>query len=280
MNARVMTMSRRVPASVTAAAVAGWIGGALSWMIASGWRDLSSLISSYARLDQLVALLSGAVIGACVLGLRAQHRREPIVPALGAGALLGGVAATLGTTLGLVLRGSDTPVGFVMQRIATWALMSGAAAMALSGFTRTRRWRSSTEALAIGLVGGATAGALFSLPGPSEMWLPFAMTWCGATIGFAAVGPAIWHAPAVVQLLPPRDHRLSLWSLRERALDNDWSMTAAEGHIAAVDDVVYVYPPPSGAILDGYPLYRTVPITRDVLLAVGRMRFRITVGRR
>lgn len=249
-------------------------------MIASGWRDLSSLISSYARLDQLVAMLSGAVIGACVLGLRAQHRREPITAALSAGALLGGVAASIGATLGLVVRGSDTPVGFVMQRIATWALMTGAAALALSAFTRARRWRASVEALVIGLVGGASAGALFSLPGPSEMWLPFAMTWCGAMIGFSAVGPGMWHAPAVVQILPPRDHQLSLWSLHERALDNDWSMTAAEGHIAAVDDVVYVYPPPSGAVLDGYPLYRTVPLTRDVLLAVGRMRFRITLGRR
>ena len=230
-----MSMSRRMPASVSAAAVAGWIGGALSWMVTSGWRDLSSLTPSYARLDQLVALLTGVVIGACVLGLRARQRREPTMVALAAGALLGGMAASLGATLGLMLRGSDTPVGFVMQRIATWALMSGAAALALSSFTRARRWRCGLEALAIGLVGGATAGALFSLPGPSEIWLPFAMTWYGATLGVAAVGPAIWHAPAVVQLVPPRDHRLSLWSLHERALDNGWSMTAAEGHIAAID---------------------------------------------
>lgn len=57
-------------------------------------------------------------------------------------------------------------------------------------------------------------------------------------------------------------------------------MALAEARIACVDGVVYVYPPPAGAILDGYPLYRAVPLTRDAMLAVGRARFRVTLGQR
>jgi hypothetical protein len=40
-----------------------------------------------------------------------------------------------------------------------------------------------------------------------------------------------------------------------------------------------VYPPPAGAVLDGYPLYRALPVSRSVVLAVGRSRCRVTLGR-
>lgn len=275
-----MSSSRSLPPSVSAAAVAGWVGGAIAWLISSGWKDLSPLMPSDARLDQFVALLFGAAVGGCVLTLRARHRRAPLVPALCSGVLFGGVAATLGATMGLLLRVSDSPLGFGMERIATWALMAACPAATLSMCTRPERWLDSAESLALGALGGATAGGLFSFPGPSEMWLPLAMTWCGGAIGFAVVGPGIWHAPAVIQQLPPHDYRQSLWSLHERAVDNDWSVPVAAGQIGVVDDIVYIYPPPSGAILDGYPLYRSAPLTRDVLLAVGKIRFRVTLGRR
>ncbi len=200
--------------------------------------------------------------------------------AAGAGLLLGGVAGLVGASIGLRLRVGDTPTGFVIERLATWGLVAGAIAGALSTYTRTRRVAFSVESSILGLLGGITAGALFSLPGPSEIWLPLALTWCGAAIGFAAVGPAIWHAPAVVHVLPARDARHSLWSLYESTIDDGWSMALAEARIACVDGVVYVYPPPAGAILDGYPLYRAVPLTRDAMLAVGRARFRVTLGQR
>ena len=52
-----------------------------------------------------------------------------------------------------------------------------------------------------------------------------------------------------------------------------------EARIACDDDAVVVHPPPNGAVLDGYPLYRTMSLQRDGLLAVGRARFRLTVLR-
>lgn len=240
---------------------------------------MMSWLPTYGRLDQLVALLLGASCGACILAGRARHRRDPVLPAAGAGILLGGVAGLAGTSVGLRLHAGVTPVGFVIERLATWGLMAGLVAAALSTFARTRRLAANSESFLLGVLGGVTAGALFSLPGPSEVWLPIAMTWCGGAMGFAAVGPGIWHAPAVVHVLPVRGARHSLWSLHERAIDEGWSMPLAEAQVACVDGVVYVYPPPAGAILDGVPLYRAMPIVHDAMLAVGRSRFRVTLGR-
>lgn len=265
--------------SLSAAAVTGWIGGALAWAVTSGWTDMSPLLSSYDRIDQLVALTIGACTGACVLTVRARHRREPLLPALGAALLLGGVAALVGATTGLALRGSESSTGFVIERMATWGLLAACAAAALSCYSRTRTLLSSAESFVLGALGGAIAGAMFSLPGPAELWLPLAMAWCGSTIGFAAVGPALWRAPVVVHVLPPRGGRQSMWSLHECAIDNGWSRGLAESQVGCVDDRVYVYPPPAGAVLNGYPLYRAIPLTRDAILAVGRHRYRLIVRR-
>ena len=275
-----MLTSRPMPASLSAAAVTGWIGGALAWAITSGWTDTTWLLSSYARLDQYVALTIGACTGACILAMRARHRREPIWPAVGAGVLLGGVAALLGATVGLWVPARDTPAGFVFARMTTWALMAALASTALSTFTRVRRIPSLAMSAVLGALGGAIAGALFSLPGPSDVWLPTAMTWCGTAIGFAAVGPAMWRAPAVIQILPPRHGRASLWSLHECAIEDGWSMQVVDAQLGCVDGVLFVYPPPAGAVLDGYPLYRAVPLVRDATIVVGRVRARATLRHR
>jgi hypothetical protein len=277
---KTVSASRPLHPSISAAAVAGWIGGALAWFVTSAWTDLSSVISSYTRLDQFAALVLGAFVGGLVLTVRARHRREPLLPAARAGLLLGGVSALLGATVSLLFDGATSSEVFVVQRVLTWALLSGSAAAALATYTRPRRTPCIVESGILGLIGGATAGAMYSLPGPAEIWLPVAMTWSGGAIGFAAVGPAMWRAMVVVQVLPPRDGRLSLWSLHERAIDRGGSMPVAEGEVGCVDDDVVVSPPPAGAILDGYPLYRALPLTRDAILAIGRSRFRLTVGRR
>ena len=274
-----MRMMRAFPASLSAAAITGWVGGAAAWAITSGWRDSSALLSSYDRIDQYVALTMGACIGACVLVGRARHRREPLLPAFGAGLLLGGVAALMGATYGLLWRSSESSLGFVFQRIATWTLLAAFAATALSMYSRHWHLRSSGESLVLGALGGAIAGLIFSLPGPADVWLPLAMTWCGGAIGLAAVGPAMWRAPVVVQLQPPRGRRHSLWSLHECAIENGWSMEWVEAQVGCVNDMVYVYPPPAGAVLDGYPLYRVLPLTRTAMLAVGRTRLRVTLRR-
>ena len=56
-------------------------------------------------------------------------------------------------------------------------------------------------------------------------------------------------------------------------------MKWAEARVGCVNDTVYVYPPPAGAILDGYPLYRALPLTRTGMLAVGLTRLRVTLRR-
>jgi hypothetical protein len=57
-------------------------------------------------------------------------------------------------------------------------------------------------------------------------------------------------------------------------------MPVLDAHVASVNGSVYVYPPPAGAILDGYPLYRAVPLARDAIIAVGRVRIRATLRHR
>ncbi len=202
------------------------------------------------------------------------------MPAIGAGTLLGAVSALLAVTIGLLLPLGDAPLAFVIQRVGAWALMTGLTSAALACYSRAPNRVTIAESAVIGVIGGAGAGAIFTLPGPAEVWLPIAMTTAGAAVGFAVVGPAMWRAAAVVHVMSPRDQRHTLWSLHERALEDGWSIHVADGQVANVDGTVFVYPPPAGAVLDGYPLYRAVPIARDVVLAVGRTHARVMLRRR
>ncbi len=275
------TSHRALPPSITASAVSGWIGGTLTWMLVSGWTDLSSWATSYARLDQLAAMTLGASVGAVVLFVRARHRREPIWVAAAAGVLLGGVSALVGVTLALALLPAPIqPRAFLVVRIGTWAVMAACASGALACFTRVHRRRRIAESVGLGLVGGAVAGSIASLPGAPEVWWPLALAMAGMMIGLASVGPGIWRASAVVLRLPPRDGTLSLWSLWERALDDDWSAPVNDGLVSVVGDDVIVHPPVAGANLDGYPLYRSLALSGDAVLTVGRTRVRITRGPR
>lgn len=268
---------RKLPASASAALVTGWIGGAIAWGVASGWTDLSPRVGSYARLDQFTALLLGVCVGALVLALRARHRREPILPALIAGVLIGGCAALVGCTLGLLIPENETPRAFTIARIVTWAFMAGSVAVGLAQYSRVHSAKTSLQSLLIGLGGGAVAAALYSMPGPAELWWPVACTVCGAVIGFGAVGPALWCAPAVVHVMPQRAERHSFWSLHERAVDDGWSMEIGDANVGCVNAHVSVYPSPAGAVLNGYPLYRAVELTDDADLRVSRARCRISL---
>lgn len=270
--------ARTLSPTVSAAAVVGWIGGVAAWWIVSSWRDTNALWPTNGRLDQWCALVFGACVGAGVLGARARYRREPVVMAASAGSLLGGVMALIGATTGLLLPTGDTATRFVLARMLTWSLMSAAAAAGLSLYTRSPRTARTVESALLGAIGGAIGGAIYSLPGPSEMWLALAMSACGAAIAFAAIGPGMWRAPVVVQILPARNQRHSMWSLQERAVESNWSTLVGDAHIGCVDREITIYPPPAGASLDGYPLYRALTVRRTSLLSVGRIRARVIVG--
>lgn len=271
-------MSRRpLAASVSAAAVAGWIGGALAWALASSVSALPNAMHGYGRLDQAVAFVIGACVGVCVCAMYARHRREAMgLPTL-AGFVLGGVAATLGATLGLLVSRGTSPTAFVVGRVVTWALMCAGTAAALALSMRSRHAARALESAVIAGIGGIAAGAIVSFPGPTELWWPVAITMAGAIVGLAAIGPSVWRAPIVVQVLSSRDQRPSLWSLHECAIESGWSMPIGEAQVGCLEGVVTVYPPPAGAVLDGYPLYRAMPLTRDAVLGVGRLRARLVV---
>jgi len=269
--------ARSLPATAFGGLVAGALGGALAWAIASGWADLSPYIASYARLDQVMSLTLAASVGALVLTARARFRREALLPAMGAGLLLGGVGALVGCTLALFLPVGGTSRMFALMRILTWSLIAGFAAVALAQYARLRRVAVTLEVLSVGLCGGAIAGAMYSLPGPAELWWPAACTVCGAAIGLAAVGPVMWRAPAVALILPAHDQHHSFWSLHERAIEPGEAMHVANATISCDGDAVLVSPPEGGAILDGHPLYRPVHLAQNADVVEGRIRCRVTL---
>jgi len=268
-----------IPRSAIAAAVFGFAGGTLAWVITSAWTDASALMSSNVRADLLAAAVFGLCTGALVSLGRARHRREPLSSAFAAGALIGALSASLGTALSDWTGQVDGAVAFVFARIVTWATIAACMASGLAFMASARSRQRVIESIALGALGGAIGGAVATLPGPTELWSAIAMAWTGAAIGFAGIGPSLWRAPVLVQVLPSRNDRRSMWTLHERAVERGMSMVLAEARIACDDDAVVVHPPPNGAVLDGYPLYRTMSLQRDGLLAVGRARFRLTVLR-
>ncbi len=271
----VLAQSRRsLPHGATAAAVFGWIGAGIAAAIGSRWTDISPIVSTFARLDQLQMLLTGACVGALVLVGRALHRRESAIAATLAGALLGASGALIGATLAWSLPIGSSPRSFLFTRFAGWAVAAALTSVTLSLWSRSLSFKRIGETAVLGAIGGITAGAVFSMPGPSELWLPIATTIFGATVGFAAVGPGLWRAPLIMQTLPARDTRRGMLSLNERSVDNGWSMQLSEARIGCVDGRVYVYPPPGGVGIDGHSYYRPVELTHDALLTVGRARYR------
>jgi hypothetical protein len=253
------------------------MGGALAWVITATWTDASALRSTSARLDILVAMTLGACTGALVLLARARHRRDPLLPALGRGLVLGGVPAMLAAALTVWLGATTSAIGFVAARVLVWACVAALSAGGLAWVAPARARTVFVETLLLGALGGAVGGAMASLPGPTELWLPLAMAWTGAAIGFAGVGPLLWRAPVVVHVLAARNVRRTMWSLHERAVDVGTAMVLAEARLECNEQGAVIHPPPGGAVLDGYPVYRVMPVQRDALLAVGRSRFRLTV---
>jgi len=224
-----------------------------------------------------MSLTLSACVGALVLLARARFRREALVPAMCAGILLGGVGALVGCTLALFLPDGGTSRMFTLVRMLSWSLMAGFASVALAQYKRLRRVDVSIEVLLIGLCGGAIAGAIYSLPGLGELWWPAACTVCGAAIGFASVGPTMWRSPAVALILPPHEQHHTFWSLHERAIESGMAMQVANATVMCDGPNVVVHPPPSGAVLDGHPLYRPVQITQNAELVAGRVRCRVTL---
>ncbi len=264
-----------LPRGVVASMVIGIAAAACSWL-ASGIAPL--LIVSNARLDQVDALLSGAIAGAAVLAARAFRRREAITFSGAAGALLGGVGALCGASLLAFLRTPASPHAFLVERVLAWACTCGGSTLLLGAFVNRGGLSNRTmECALLGCGGGAIAGVLFALPGASDVWQAAAMLWLGATIGFAVAGPELWHAPATVELLPGKGVGPSLVILREWPLQEGMTLVLGEAQVACVGGRIALYPPAGGVVWSGRSVRRPLFLVSSGTVAVGRARYQIRI---
>lgn len=270
-----------LPRGVVASTVVGGAAGTAAWLLAGAW---PSLTTSYGRLDQLTALTLGAVVGGGILGARALRQRGNIIFATIAGVLLGGIPALFGASVNLLLSGFVQPVVFLLERIGVWALAAGLAAAGLHEVvvatgSRADGARRRREGIAIAAAGGAVAGIVFTLPGPSDAWQAIACLWWGAAIGLATGGPELWRADAVVESLPPRHRAPGVLALREWPLYHGDHLDLGEAKLACVPYGVAIYPPAGGLVVNGHHLLESTWTPAVASIQVGRARHRVRVLR-
>lgn len=208
---------RRFTRGAYASILTGAAGGLLAWGVSASIRDLGTVVSTYARLDLLVAALLGASAGAFILAGAARRRQDPAGRAALAGLALGAAGGALGAAAGLAVASvfPDGGAGFRLGRMAAWALLgaSASAAIALAGPRR-----GVLEAAAWGTAGGALGGLAFSLSGPGDFWqaLGFALT--GAACGAGAGWPVVRRAEALIEVEAVAGREPGLLGHREWAL--------------------------------------------------------------
>jgi hypothetical protein len=239
--AKVPALAPFVPKGAYAAAVSGMTGALLAWLVVSTITDLSDALPTYARLDLAVGGMLGAFAGAFVGGSDALRTRASVPLgalygfALGlAGGVVGGAA---GAGLGGVLAPRLTPSGFPVVRILAWTVLGTAI-----GLTLGMRWwqndeRRTADGAGYGAVAGVIAGAVYSLPGPSEFWQALAFAMVGAGIGAGVCAPSLRRSVAILELERSGRARIGLTRLREWGLSSGASV-ALERDGSAVASVV------------------------------------------
>jgi hypothetical protein len=264
-----------VPRGVLASSVFGYVGALLAWIIVGFWTDTSSILSSYARIDQLTMALLGATIGAAVLGGIALRTRGVVAAGLAAGLLLGAIAGVGGATIALALPLGTTIRAFLLVRLAGWAAAGLLAAALLACYPRPFNARRVGESALLGLLAGAIGGALFALPGPSEVWQGLAFLVLGAGVGLAVGGPYIWGAVAIVEAAPTRHMLPNVLSLREWPVYDESSIVIGDAQIGCQAGALALYPPTTGAMLNDRPVSAPTFMPAGGRLTVGLARFRI-----
>lgn len=203
------------PKGLIAALVSGFTGGAIAWIVASLLTDLSPFVSSYRRLDQVVLLMLGAGTGLVVHLALARRLGTNLALSALAGLILCGAGALLGGSIVLGLGGGAAGGvrGFLLARLAAWALAGGFAALLGALWGIRPNAAALAEAFGIGALAGLFGALLFSMPGPSELWQALGFGLFGAGVGLAICGPPLWHAPAIAELVLTGVP--GIWSLRE-----------------------------------------------------------------
>ncbi|WP_420127653.1 hypothetical protein [Longimicrobium sp.] len=211
---------RRFTRGAYAAILTGMAGGLLGWGASAWVRDLGPVLSTYARLDILIATVLGAAVGATTLGGAALRRQERVFPAAVLGVLLGVLGGGGGAVLGLAVSGllADGEGGFRAGRIAAWTVLGVvlAAAVALGGARRTAR--GVAEAAAWGALGGIAGGVAYSFSGPGDFWQALAFALVGAAAGGGASWPAVRRAAGVIETETVAGREPGLLGHREWAL--------------------------------------------------------------
>ena len=222
-------------------------------------------------------LLLGALVGGAVLGGIALRTRGPLLLGTVAGVLLGGIGATLGAVIVAMLPGPGSVRGFLLVRFVGWTLSGMLAATCLSWTMRPLAWRRVGESALLGLLAGAVGGALFALPGPSELWQGLAFLAFGAGTGLAVGGPALWGARATIEAAPSRGLVPSVMSLREWPVYEGSAIQLGDGQVACQAGQLALYPPSGGAQLDGRSITQPAFIRGSGRIMVDGVRYRIRV---
>jgi hypothetical protein len=269
MNDLAVPASRRLPHGAQASAVVGVIAAACGWLVVGIGPMLTV---SYTRLDQLVAVVLGGIVGASVMGMRAVRQRRGVLFSVAAGGLLGAAGMLLGASALVFVHTVATPGLFLAERAAAWALSCGGAALFL-GLLAAPHQRWTAERMLIACGGGAIAGVIFTLPGATEVWQAVAFLWFGGVIGIAVAGPELWHAVATVELLPPKGRAASLLAIREWPLHEGSVVTLGEARLACVGGRIALYPPAGGVVSLGRSVRNPTFLEASGTVAVGRSRY-------
>jgi hypothetical protein len=266
-----------LPRGVLASSVMGYLGALAAWILVSFWTDTTGLLATYARLDVAVMLVLGALVGSAVLGGMALRTRGAILLGIVAGALLGATSAAAAAALTVTIPPSESVRGFLLIRFFGWSLGGTFAAAFLAAYARPFDSRRVGESALLGLLAGAVGGALFALPGPSELWQGLAFMAFGTGIGFAVGGPLLWGARAVIEAAPTGGLVPTVLSLREWPVHEGAAVMLGQAQVACQAGQLALYPPATGAQLDGRSVTQPAFVNGSGRLTVDGVRYRIRV---
>lgn len=204
------------PRGAYSSGLLGFAGGLLAWIVGTLLTDLSVFIDSFHRLDILTATYFGSFVGCLVLGGVAL--RSDGVPLEGgiSGVILGGIGGFLGALIGLPAAVFLTAeFGFAAGRVGAWAILGSAIGLFLGfRFLLFDKLRLLDGALYGGLVGVA-AGAVLSIPGPTDFWQGVALCLTGFAIGVGLVLPGTRRCWGLLELEMKDGRSVGLLSVRE-----------------------------------------------------------------
>ncbi len=268
-----------LPRGVLASAMFGYVGGVVAWLVAALASLPSHFTTDYNRLDQITMALLGAIAGACVLAGLALRGRGVVLLAIVSGMALGGLGSLIGASASLLIPGSSSVRGFVVARVAGWALSAAIGSALLACYSRHLDPRRLAESLFVGLLGGGACGVIFALPGPSDLWQGLAFAAFGVTTGMAVAGPALWRAAAIVELVPSRGLVPEILTLREWPVYDGSTVEFGAAKIGCQDQRVALYPAPEGALFQGRRFREPVFLEAGGELVVSGTRYRVRILR-